>query len=243
MDSLERLDIALTQKGLASSRTRAQELIHRGSVQVNGTTVTKAHTQVSSHDTITLTEDLKFVSRAGYKLEGALQDFKINIKNTNALDIGSSTGGFTQCLLMYGAHHVTAVDVGTNQLSPTLRNDPRITLYEQKDIRDFIQEKPENKFDIITIDLSFISLTHILGTLHSFMKPQTKVLALIKPQFELSKDKLNKQGIVKNVSDIEHVCTKIENEIRALNYTVHGIKPAHISGSDGNQEYVVYFSL
>ncbi len=236
----ERLDIALVNRGLVTTRSRAQELISRNFVIVNGKVCTKASTAVLPTTEISITENLKYVSRGGDKLEGALKNFCINVNGLHALDIGSSTGGFTDCLLQHGAQHVIAIDVGSQQFSPSLMHDSRITLLENTDIRKVEPEQLAYIPDIIVIDVSFISLEHIIPLLPKFSHTQTHILALIKPQFEVGKAELNKNGIVTNEEARKHVLALIQASFEQYGFVVRGIIPSTITGGDGNQEYIIH---
>ncbi len=237
----KRLDVLLLERGLVSSREKAQGFIMEGKVLVNGKPITKAGTLIKEDAVLELLEEEKFVSRAGYKLENAIKTFGIDIKDKICLDIGSSTGGFTDCLLQYGARCVYAVDVGHLQMHEKLRYDERVHLYEDTDIRAF--KKPENvEFDIITVDVSFISLTKIGEYIKHFCNPSTELLMLVKPQFELS-PKYLKKGIVKEESArmlaLENVISYFESiGFRLLKYT-----KAHPKGTKGNEEFFTYFTL
>ena len=239
-----RLDIAIVERKLCGSRTEAQELIKNGVVFVDGDCVTKVTKQITEAQIIDVRGKRQFVSRGGEKLSGLLQDIyvtedviKKNIEGKVALDVGSSTGGFTDCLLKYGATHIDAVDVGTFQLHESLRKDPRITLYENQDIRTFI---PKQAYDIIVVDVSFISILDIFEVLISFgTSARTAYYILIKPQFEVGKGN-TKKGIVKDVTLVDKVLMNIQ--IKAKEYGLQQIQvhPSRIQGSDGNQEYFLY---
>lgn len=233
-----RIDILLTERGLTDSRNRAQELIRQKKVRVGGLLVSKASQTFESDALITLDEDLLYVSRAGYKLAGALEQFSIDVTGLVALDIGSSTGGFTDCLLKHGARHVYAVDVGTDQFSAKLKGLPTVSLFEQTDIRDF--NPPPLPLDIITIDVSFISVLHLLPRITLLSHPGTQILCLIKPQFELSREKLNKKGIVSSEADALAARDKVVDAFRDSGFEIrgHGVSP--LKGTEGNTEYLLY---
>lgn len=238
-----RLDQALVSRGLSGSRTEAQEIIISGGVLVNGHVTTKQTKQISETDTITVTQKRKFVSRGGLKLEGILFDIykdeqciRNALSNKVALDIGSSTGGFTDCLLTYGVASVTAVDVGTAQLHVSLQNNSKVTLFENTDIRNF---STDAIFDVIVADLSFIPLEKVLDKILSFGKVSTKYYLLIKPQFEVGKGN-TKKGIVKNIELAEEVLDIYKNKFFEKNFRTIRILPCVISGGDGNQEFFLY---
>lgn len=238
-----RLDQALVQRNLCESRTEAQELITGGKVILDGQVCTKQTRQVTETVHIEVTAKRKFVSRGGDKLEGAILHVfgtehaaKDYFLTKRAIDIGSSTGGFTDCLLSYGAHEVTAVDVGTSQLHPKLRNNPHITLFENTDIRNF---KSSVLFDIIVADLSFISLKQVFETILTFGNTGSYYFLLIKPQFEVGKGN-TKKGIVKNDILIHEILQKYEQSARNSNFTLVQVFKCSIAGGDGNQEYFLF---
>ncbi|MFN7064788.1 MAG: TlyA family RNA methyltransferase, partial [Aquificaceae bacterium] len=191
-----RLDLYLVEKGYTSTREKAQALIMAGFVLVDGEVVSKPGTKIKVGQRVEVKELPKYVSRAGYKLEGALERFKIKAQDMIALDIGSSTGGFTQCLLMHGAKKVYAVDVGKAQMDPKLRPDSRVILYEETDARDLSEKHIPESVDIITVDVSFISVLKVLPKVLKFLKEEGILLVLVKPQFELEPRKV-KKGVVR----------------------------------------------
>lgn len=237
-----RLDQVLVLRHLSESRSEAQELIASGSVIVNGETVTKQTRNIKEDDVVTVTGTRTFVGRGGLKLQGAflhiygslLSHSFFDIKR--ALDIGSSTGGFTDCLLRYGAKRVVAVDVGTSQLHINLRNNPYIEVHEQTDIRDFITEE---RFDIVVVDLSFIQLDKILTTIISFGIKGTEYFLLIKPQFEVGKGN-TKKGIVKDSTLIKEILQKYTDLAEQEGLLDIEVFPCSLPGGDGNQEYFLY---
>lgn len=234
-----RLDAYLVQH-YTYSRSRAQLLINDGSVSINGIITTKPNKTVQSTDTVSVTDTIKFVSRAGLKLEHALDAFKIDPTGALCLDIGSSTGGFTDCLLKRGAVHVDAVDVGTNQLVESLKNDTRVSVYEQTDIRNF---KNSHQYSLIVCDASFISLLKIIPELPRFSQGSANVILLIKPQFEVGKEYLGKGGIVNDEMRVIEVITDIVTAMQQLGYRLHDeVKLCPIKGGDGNQEYTACFT-
>ncbi|HEY6328776.1 MAG TPA: TlyA family RNA methyltransferase, partial [Blastocatellia bacterium] len=194
----ERLDKILVDRGLAETRSKAQAMILAGTVLVGNQRVDKAGHQVDTQSDIRIRgESLKYVSRGGLKLEAALREFGINAADKCCLDIGASTGGFTDCLLQHGASRVCAVDVGHNQLAWSIRNDPRVVAMEGQHVRDLEPEQFEAPFDLISIDMSFISLTKALVPVLRLMTEDADIIALIKPQFEVGKGQVGKGGIVK----------------------------------------------
>lgn len=235
-----RLDIFLTENGFTTSRSKAQELINRGLVTVNGRQIGQASKDIQERDYVEVHGDLPFVSRAGEKLAFALEQFAVDVSNKHVLDIGSSTGGFSDVVLQKGAASVTAVDVGTNQFDRELAKNPRVTLFEQTDIRDF---HPDKRFDLIVIDVSFISQKEIISHLDRFAKESVEIVSLIKPQFEVGKSNVGKGGIVKDVEVTMDAIHMIIEE-----YHKHGFfcemdpLPSPVQGSDGNQEYLLHAS-
>lgn len=234
-----RLDIFLTEHGYTSSRTKAQEIISRGFVFVNNKEQTKSNFQVEEKDYIEVRNMLPFVSRGGEKLAPMLEYFDIDPKGLHVLDIGSSTGGFTDVVLQKGASSVTAVDVGTKQFDDELSKHPRIYLFEKTDIRDFYSDKV---FDLIVIDLSFISQKEIIPHLKRFCKKGTHIVSLIKPQFEIGRHGIGKGGLV-----IEHSDSILDMlESIKIMYAKQGfasemdIVPSTIKGKGGNQEYFIH---
>lgn len=234
-----RLDTYLATNNFAT-RSRAKLLIAEGAVSVNGIVITKPNKTIYATDVVTLVNVIPYVSRAGLKLEHALNEFRINPRGYTCLDIGSSTGGFTDCLLQSGASHVDAVDVGTDQFAESLQLDPRVHVHEQTDIRNFTTEAT---YDLIVCDASFISLTKIIPVLKKFSHTGTQVVLLIKPQFEVGREYLGKGGIVTNQEAIEHAITVITNLAQEHSYISQApIIEAGIKGGDGNQEYCAYFT-
>ena len=238
-----RLDQALVHRGLCESRTEAQELIASGCVLVDNVVSTKQTKQVSDDTKLEVRGSRKFVSRGGNKLEGAMNHLygdsaviEAILTNKSALDIGSSTGGFTDYLLQHGVTHVTAIDVGTNQLHHSLRSNPRITLLENTDIRDF---NSGQHFDIIVADLSFITLEKVIDTIIPFGTTNSLYFLLIKPQFEVGKGN-TKKGIVKDLELLQEILTKYETLAREKGLSDIFIFPCSITGGDGNQEHFLY---
>lgn len=231
-----RLDVYLTEKKLCKSRTAAQALIKSGGVSVSGKVCYKPSQEVSDSDSVEITgEQLRYVGRGGLKLEAALERFALDITGAECIDIGASTGGFTDCMLQHGAAKVYAVDVGTDQLADSLRCDPRVVSMERTDIRT--AELPEA--DYIGTDVSFISLKLILPHIHRLLKSGGAAVVLIKPQFEAGRANLSKNGIVRE----ERVRLKIRDEIAGFaegcGLTVIGTEQSPITGGDGNVEYLM----
>ena len=242
----ERLDIVLTQLRLAKSRTSAQEMIKEGSVSVNGSIITKASEKVDSDiDSIAVSEHSsveKYVGRGGFKLETAINQYGIDLNEKICLDIGASTGGFTDCMLKNGAKKVFAVDVGTNQLAESLRNDNRVISLEKLDIRKADKEVYE-KVDFISIDVSFISLKCILPELRRFSSDNAYCVALIKPQFENGKVKNGKNGVIKDPKVHKRIVDDICLFSQGLGFSDIKTVPSSILGGDGNKEFLMYFKI
>ncbi|AXH10290.1 TlyA family rRNA (cytidine-2'-O)-methyltransferase [Malaciobacter halophilus] len=233
-----RLDQYLTKNFDIQSRNKASELIKAKKVQVNNKIVTKPSYIVEELSNIKILEDDFFVSRAAYKLKYFLDEININIKNLNSLDIGSSTGGFTQILLNSYVKGVTCVDVGSNQLHEKIRNDKRIIFYENTDIREF---KPNNRFELVTCDVSFISILNILKDINRLSND--KIIILFKPQFEVGREvKRDKKGVVKDKKAILKAREKFLYNTKLLNWNLKYSSYSKIQGKDGNEEELFYFS-
>lgn len=231
MGSRTRLDQALMQKGLVATRSQAENYIRLGFASVNGEVITKTGYQVSTEDKIQLTNSENYVSRAGLKLSGANEELKVDFKSMVVLDVGSSTGGFTDYALQNGAKKVIAVDVGTDQLHPKLRQDKRVELHEKTDIRDF---KLKSAPDIIVVDVSFISLRAVLPHLVRLSGQGTKIIALLKPQFEAGSEQINR-GIIKNDHIRRAILKGFESWTKNL-FNIVGKVDSNIAGSKGNLE-------
>jgi 23S rRNA (cytidine1920-2'-O)/16S rRNA (cytidine1409-2'-O)-methyltransferase len=227
-----RLDIELTKQGIATSRSQAESWIRLGKVTVDGKTITKPGHFVSGTAALKLQADEQYVSRAGLKLASVAKLLDLNFKDKVVLDVGSSTGGFTDYALRHGAKKVYAVDVGTEQLHPSLRNNPKIELHEKTDIRDFrLEEKP----DVIVIDVSFISLREILPHLaRELSSSHTQIAAMLKPQFEAGRDQTNK-GIIKNDAVRRQILKDFETWAKQY-FVVKDKRDSDVHGAKGNQE-------
>ncbi len=237
-----RLDKFLCDRGIVQSREKAQALIMAGQVIVNGRVVDKAGFRVSEEDRVEVTELPRFVSRAGYKLEGAIKEFGIDVGGKLCLDVGSSTGGFTDCLLQYGAERVYAVDVGKAQMDYKLRQDKRVILWEETDARSLSEEHIKEKVDLITVDVSFISATKVLPNVVRFLKAKGELLILIKPQFELCPKKVRK-GIVREEVFKKEAVDKVVSFVKELGFEVKGVIKAFPRGAKGNEEFMCYATL
>ena len=229
-----RLDIMLAQQHNIS-REKAKSLITQGLVSVSGRTVSKPSYIVEETDTISLqAQESQYVSRGGYKLAHALNQFQLDVTGLVCTDIGASTGGFTDCLLQQGAKQVYAIDVGTNQLHPSLQNHPQIVSLENTNIRT----KPDiPACQFMVIDVSFISLSLVLPVAHDMLAHGGTCLALVKPQFEVGKKNLNRQGIVKVPNMVGKVVRQLEQQARELGFSVLGQTASPITGKSGNAEF------
>lgn len=227
----KRLDHLLAAKGLVPTRSQAESYIRLGKVRVNGTILTKPGTLVSSEAEIKLHAGEQYVSRAGLKLESVARSLRLNFKHKIVLDVGSSTGGFTDFALKNGATRVIAVDVGTNQLHPSLQGHPQIELHEQTDIRDFI---PVNPPDIVVIDVSFISLREILPHIAKISSPSTQIIAMCKPQFEAGNSSKHK-GVIKNDKMRRDILKDFEAWLKQYFVTIDKAD-SEVAGSKGNRE-------
>jgi len=237
MPAKTRIDRLLVERGLFDSRAKAQAAIEAGLVKVNGKTIAKASEDVAADAAIEATPAHPYVSRGALKLVAALDHFKFDPKDRICLDVGASTGGFTQVLLERGAKRVYAVDVGTAQLHASLRNDARIVSLEQTDIRK-IGAALDPKPDLIVCDVSFISLKQVLPPALAFAAKPAQLVALIKPQFEAGRAQL-KKGIVRDETVRKAVCDDIATLATSLGGRVLGIIPSPIEGGDGNVEYLI----
>jgi 23S rRNA (cytidine1920-2'-O)/16S rRNA (cytidine1409-2'-O)-methyltransferase len=236
-----RLDILLVERGLAPSRERARALILAGQVRVDGQVVSKAGTPIQQAADIQLaTPDHPYVGRGGLKLAHALDTFGVDVAARRALDIGASTGGFTDVLLQRGARDVIALDVGHNQLDWKLRNDPRVLVREGVNARALTERDVPHPVDIIVIDVSFISLTYILPGLPAVLAPGGDVIALIKPQFEAGRAEVGKGGIVSDPAVHEAVVARVTASAEALGFESCGLTPSPITGASGNREFLVH---
>ena len=237
----DRLDKLIHDRGLAASRDRAKALIMEGKVVVNGHPATKAGELVGTDASIELKgEDNPYVSRGGLKLEAAFKHFQISVRDKTAMDVGSSTGGFTDVMLQHGARRVYCIDVGYGQLAWKLRQDPNVVLLERTNIRHLENNRIPEVIDIATIDVSFISLTKVVPKVLEFLKDKGEIVALIKPQFEVGKGEVGKGGIVKEESKRIAVIARIKEEFAAFGLHVTGIISSPITGQKGNIEYLLY---
>lgn len=237
----DRLDKLMVEKVLAPSREKAQALIMAGQVRVDNVPTGKAGSRVSVDARIEVDgKDHPYVSRGGVKLEGALKTFEVEPEGLCALDIGASTGGFTHCLLLHGAEHVFAVDVGYGQLAWELRNDSRVTVLERTNIRHLPSDALGREVDLVVVDVSFISLQMVLRDAVRFLARDGRVLALLKPQFEAGREKVGRGGVVKDPAVHREVLDKVREAGQALGLSLLDTAPSVLAGKkSGNREYFV----
>ena len=235
-----RLDQYLTDQGYAESRARAKRLIEAGAVLLDGAIVTKPAFEIKGAPEITVQAD-RFVGRGGEKLSAALELFKVDPTGLRALDIGASTGGFTDCLLQNGAAEVLALDAGCGQLHPRLRADRRVINIEKYNARE-LDRKDVGEVSLVVMDVSFISQTYILPRIPAVLAPNGRVLTLIKPQFEAGRAALNKKGIVKAPRDRILAIHRVLEAADACGLACRGLAPSPVLGGDGNEEYLAFFT-
>ena len=241
MSAKERLDKLLVDRGLAASRERARALILAGQVVVGEHAVDKVGVKVAADVPLRLKgEDLPFVSRGGLKLEHALNAFALDVTGRTAIDVGASTGGFTDCLLQRGAAKVFAVDVGYGQLAWKLREDPRVVSMERTNIRQLTSDQLSASPDLAVIDASFISLDKVLPPTLALLVPGGDVIALIKPQFEVGKGQVGKGGVVRDPGQHAAVVERVRAEAEALGCTVLGVAESPLLGQKGNREFLIH---
>jgi 23S rRNA (cytidine1920-2'-O)/16S rRNA (cytidine1409-2'-O)-methyltransferase len=239
-----RLDLLLVQKKLVDSRQRARALIMSGSVWVNQVPTDKPGTPVAEDAVIEVkTSNLAYVSRGGIKLEAALRAFAVEAENRICLDVGASTGGFSDCLLQNGARRVYAVDVGYGQLAWKLRQDPRVVVIERTNIRYLQEHRIPDAIDLVTIDVSFISLRLVVPSVLSFLKRNGVILALIKPQFEVGKGQVGKGGVVRNVHLHQTVIQDLTLFFTDLGLRCSTVVPSPLLGPKGNREFLIRLDL
>lgn len=243
----ERIDKLLVERGLVESRTKAQALIMAGVVLANEQRVDKPSEQIPADSILRIKgEDdpaSKYVGRGGLKLEAALREFHIDVSNCVCLDIGASTGGFTDCLLQNGARSVVALDVGHNQIDWRLRTNPRVEVREGVNARYLTPEDFEVRFDVIVMDVSFISATRILPVVPPLLASDGNFIALIKPQFEVGRGEVGKGGIVRDASKRAEVVDAVRASAAALGLEQHGLIESPIRGADGNVEFLAWYRV
>lgn len=237
-----RLDLLLVQKGLAESREKARAMIMAGLVEVDQVTASKPGHLIAPISKLSIKKLLPYVSRGGLKLEAALDQFPVDVKDRILLDVGASTGGFTDCLLQRGAKRVVAVDVGYGQFHWKLRQDPRVILLEKTNIRNLAPGMVKEDLDGAVIDVSFISLKLVLPAVSRLLKQQAFVIALVKPQFEVGKGQVGKGGVVREPRLHQDVLDSLCAFFRELGWKVEGPIPSPLLGPKGNKEFFVYLT-
>lgn len=245
MDTVKsiRLDVLLVEKNFFDSREKARASIMAGDIFIDGQRVDKCGQKVKENAHIEFKGDLMpYVSRGGFKLEKSIRSFNIDLKDKVCMDIGASTGGFTDCMLQNGAKKVFAIDVGYGQFAWKLRTDPRVVCMERTNARYLTKEDIKESIDFSSIDVSFISLKKIIPAVINLLCDKGEVVALIKPQFEAGKDKIGKKGVVREASTHKEVISSILNFLLENNLKILGLDHSPIKGPEGNIEYLVYFT-
>lgn len=241
----ERIDILLVERGFADSRSKAQAMIMAGVVLVGERRVEKPSEKFEKGETIRIkgaSEETRYVGRGGIKLEAALTHFSVDPTGSNCIDIGSSTGGFTDCLLQHGAEKVTCIDAGTNQLDWRLRTDKRVEVHEGTNARYLKQSDFASLFDLAVVDVSFISVKIILPAIVPLLSTAGKMLVLIKPQFEVGRGEVGKGGIVREEDKHQRVVDEVNTFASSLSLIIKGIIESPISGADGNKEFLAFYA-
>jgi 23S rRNA (cytidine1920-2'-O)/16S rRNA (cytidine1409-2'-O)-methyltransferase len=239
MKKPNRLDLLLLERGLVESREKARALILAGQVLVDGQKADKAGRLVHDDARIELVSQPRYVGRGGLKLEAALDRFGIPVASKVCMDVGASTGGFTDCLLQRGAARVYAIDVGTGQLDWRLRNDPRVVVAEQVNARYLSRKEVPEPIDLAVCDVSFISVTMILPTLVKLLASDAEMVILVKPQFELAKHQVGRGGIIRDPVLHQQACQRVEEAVRQIAF-VSQIIPSPVLGAEGNQEFLLH---
>jgi 23S rRNA (cytidine1920-2'-O)/16S rRNA (cytidine1409-2'-O)-methyltransferase len=241
----ERIDKLLVERGLAESRAKAQAMVMAGAVLVNEQRVDKSSDSFPPDAVIRIkgADDptSRYVGRGGLKLEAALREFKLDVQDLTCLDVGASTGGFTDCLLQHGARRVIALDVGHNQIDWRLRNDPRVEVREGVNARHLKPTDFQSQFDLVVMDVSFISATKILPAIVPLMTERARLILLVKPQFEVGRGEVGSGGIVRDADQRERVVKEVNQSAEALGLVVHGVIESPITGADGNVEFLVHY--
>lgn len=238
----KRLDLVISEQYPSYSRRQIQSWIMQGKVRVDDQVVTKAGTPVAEDAVLTLDiEEPRYVSRAGFKLEKALDHFGVDVEGLVALDAGISTGGFTDCMLQRGIKKVYGVDVGYGQVHEKVAHNERLVLLERTNLRTLTQEDLGQKVDLITLDLSFISLLKVMDAITSVLKDEGQLITLIKPQFEAGKHDIGKGGIIKDPAVHERVLDTVTKGIAEYGFTLVGVTESPIYGTHGNKEFLAYF--
>jgi 23S rRNA (cytidine1920-2'-O)/16S rRNA (cytidine1409-2'-O)-methyltransferase len=243
MGKRERLDLLLVERQLVASREEGRRKILAGEVLVNDQSVTKAGSLIDHGAQIRVKAASPYVSRGGFKLEKALRQFSINVKDKVALDVGTSTGGFTDCLLAHGAARVFAVDVGYGQLDWKLRNNPRVIVFERTNIRYLEPGALPCAAELATVDVSFISLKLVLPRVKALLVTNGEVVALVKPQFEVGKGKVGKGGVVRSSEEHARVIEEIQDAATNIGYKCLGVTESPLLGPAGNREFLMHLAL
>jgi 23S rRNA (cytidine1920-2'-O)/16S rRNA (cytidine1409-2'-O)-methyltransferase len=244
MGTRERIDNLLLRRGLVASREAGRARVLAGEVLVDDRPVTKAGSLVDAGSAIRFKSTAAlYVSRGGTKLAKALQEFQVDVEGKVALDVGASTGGFTDCLLQHGVARVYAVDVGYGQLDWKLRNDSRVVVFERANIRYFDVGSLPSRVDLATVDVSFISLKLVLPVVKILLQPGAEAIALIKPQFEVGKGRVGKGGVVRSAADHRRVVEEIAKAAAGLNFHAHGVIESPLLGAKGNKEFLMHLKL
>ncbi|MDU6878462.1 TlyA family RNA methyltransferase [Clostridium tepidum] len=239
----ERLDLLLVQKGIFQSRERAKASIMAGEIFVDGNRVDKCGAKIKESSNIEFRgEKLPYVSRGGLKLEKSIKNFKIDLNEKVCLDIGASTGGFTDCMLQNGAKKVFSIDVGYGQFAWKLRVDPRVVCMERTNVRYVTSEDLGEKADFASIDVSFISLTLVIPVVKELLNEKGEIMALIKPQFEAGREKVGKKGVVREISTHKEVIYKIVEFAKKIDLNILNLDFSPIKGPEGNIEYLIYMT-
>ena len=237
----KRLDVLVFDNGMANSRQRASALIMTGNILVNNQPVDKPGVMVPiDAEIVNKGSDIPFVSRGGFKIEKAIQSLELDVTGMLCLDVGASTGGFTDCLLQRGASRVYAIDVGYGQLDWKLRQDPRVVVIERTNIRYATEKSLPEPFDLISIDVSFISLKIVIPAVKKFLKNDGKILALIKPQFEVGKNLVGKGGVVKDQQLHQSIIEELSTFFSDTGFKIGPVIPSPILGPKGNREFIIY---
>ena len=242
-----RLDQALVERGLCDSRERAKRAILAGQVRINGQLANKPSDSVKEADELSIEAGEKFVSRGGQKLERALEHWKVDVGGRVSLDVGTSTGGFTDCLLQHGAARVIAVDTGRGQIALRLRDDPRVRLLENTNARYLTRDELGEVVDLIAIDVSFISVTLVLPAVAAAAFPEDRrewagrqVVILVKPQFEVGRERIRKGGIVRDREAQQDAVEKVRSRVQEFNPRLIDVTESPILGAEGNREFLLY---
>ena len=243
----ERIDKLLVERGLAESRTKAQAMVMAGVVLVDEQRVEKPSQQIDPGSTIRIKggddPTSRYVGRGGLKLEAALREFQIDVAGWTCLDVGASTGGFTDCLLQHGAAHVVAIDVGHNQIDWRLRNDARVEVREGVNARYLQPEDFETKFDLAVMDVSFISATKVIPAIVPLLREGGAIVTLIKPQFEVGRGEVGGGGVVRDAAKRARVVEEVNDAARALGLAVVNVMESPLPGAEGNVEYLALYEV